>query len=298
MKTLQSGDITIKRIVEMERVLFEPTRLFPYVTPEIVERNKNWLDDRFIESTANELVLSIQSFVVQTRHHNILVDTGNGNHKRRPLNPLQNNLNTHYLRNLAAAGLRPTDIDVVLCTHLHADHVGWNTTLFNGHWVPTFPKATYLFSAEDFDFLNRAHQAGPAEPVIGGAFVDSILPIMDTRQAQLVEMDHVIEQHGDDGVWLEGTPGHTPGHVAVHVKSGAFHVVLTGDLLHHPIQLMEPDLVAHSDDDPYEAGASRRRLLQTYADTNTIILPAHFPALTAGRIVAWGDKYRFRWLDR
>jgi len=298
MKTLQSGEITIHRIVETERVLFEPTAIFPYVTPEIVAGNKNWLDDRFIESNLDQLVLGMQSFVVQTRNHNILVDTCNGNHKRRPANVWQNNLNTPYMRNLAAAGFKPTDIDVVLCTHLHSDHVGWNTMLANGRWVPTFPKATYLFSAEDFDFLNRAHQAGPAEPVIGGAFVDSILPITDARQALLVEMDHVIEQHGDDGVWLEGTPGHTPGHVIVHVKSGTFHVVLSGDLLHHPIQLMEPDLVVSSDDDPYEAGSSRRRLLQTYADTNTIILPAHFPGPTAGRIVAWGDKYRFRWLER
>jgi len=298
MKPLQSGSITVRRIVEIERVLFEPTAIFRNATPELVERNKAWLDERFIDGPTGQLVLGMHSYLVQTRSHNILVDTGNGNLKRRR-NAWQHNQRTAYLQNLAALGLRPTDIDVVLCTHLHSDHVGWNTTLSNGQWVPTFPRAAYLFGAEEFDGLNRKHyQANAAEPVIGGAFLDSVLPIIDARLAQLVEMDHVIEQDGDDGVWLEAMPGHTPGQVAVHVKQGAFHVVLASDVLHHPIQLAEPDLVVNFDDDPQEALATRRRLLQTYTDTNTIILPAHFPTPSASRIIAWGDHYRFRLIER
>ena len=124
-----------------------------------------------------------------------------------------------------------------------------------------------------------------------------MLPIIVARQAQLIEMDHVVEQSGDDGVWLEPAPGHSPGHVMVHVKSGAMHVILAGDVLHHPIQLAEPDLQVGFDEDPEEALATRRRLVHTYADTNTIILPAHFPTPTAGRIIAWGDeRHRFRWV--
>jgi glyoxylase-like metal-dependent hydrolase (beta-lactamase superfamily II) len=298
MKPLQSGPITVRRIVETEHVLFEPATLYPDATPDLVERNKGWLDERFLDSATDQLVFGMQSYVVQTGRHNILVDTCNGNLKRRR-NAWQHNLRTAYLQNLAAAGLRPTDIDVVLCTHLHSDHVGWNTTLSNGQWLPTFPRAAYLFGAEEFDILNRRHhQAGSAEPVIGGAFADSVLPIIDARLAQFVEMDHVIEQDGDDGVWLEAMPGHTAGQVAVHVKHGAFHVVLASDVLHHPIQLAEPDLRVAFDDDPQEALATRRRLLQTYADTSTIVVPAHFPTPTAGRIITWGDHYRFRLIDR
>jgi glyoxylase-like metal-dependent hydrolase (beta-lactamase superfamily II) len=296
MKPLQSDAISIFRVVETERLPTDPAWLYPHITPPMMERGKAWLDNRFIEPAAGKLILGMQSFVIRTRAHNILVDTCNGNHKRRPGILFQNQLNTPYLHNLAAIGLRPEDIDFVLCTHLHSDHVGWNTIRANGHWVPTFPKAKYLFSAEDFDALNRRHQA---DPFAGGAFADSVLPIIDARQAALVEVDHVIEQqsHGD-GVWLEGTPGHTPGHVAVHVKSGAFHAVLTGDILHHPIQLSEPELVVGFDEEPGEAMATRRRLLRTYADSQTIILPAHFPTPTAGRIVTWGDTYRFRWIER
>jgi glyoxylase-like metal-dependent hydrolase (beta-lactamase superfamily II) len=296
MKTLQSGPISIQRIVETERLLFEPGWLYPDADAELVPRGRSWLDERFIETSTERLALAMQSFVIRTGRHNILVDTCNGNNKRRPKNAWQHNLNTPYLQTLAAAGLKPIDIDIVLCTHLHSDHVGWNTTLAHGQWVPTFPRATYLFCAEDFDLLNRRHQM---EQSPSGAFVDSVLPIIDARQAKLIEMDHVIEQDGDDGVWLEPAPGHSPGHVVVHVKSGALHVVLAGDVLHHPIQLTEPDLLVGFDEDPAEALATRRRLLQTYADTNTIILPAHFTGPVAGRVIAWGDdRYRFRWVER
>ncbi len=298
MKTLQSGPISVQCIVEIERVLVEPNWLFPEAGADVIHENKKWLDNRFIDSATDRLALAMQSFVIRTSRHNILVDTCNGNHKKRPKNIWQHNLNTPYLQSLAAAGLQPKDIDVVLCTHLHSDHVGWNTVLENGQWVPTFPKAAYLFCAEDFDALNRRYQTGKSQPMISGAFADSVLPIMDTRQAQLIEMDHVIQQHGDDGVLLEPAPGHTPGHVVVHVKSGALHILLTGDVVHHPIQLMEPNLLVSSDADRAEAYATRRRLLHTYADTNTIVLPAHFPTPTAGRIISWGERYRFRWLDR
>jgi len=299
MKTLQSGPISIQRIVELERLPFEPGRLYPEADAELLQRNRNWLDDRFIDSSGDKLALNMQSFVIRTSRHNILVDPGNGNSKRRPNNVWQHNLNTPYLHTLAAAGFKTTDIDIVLCTHLHSDHVGWNTMLANGQWVPTFPRATYLFCAEDFDILNRRHQADRSPAGASGAFADSVLPIIDARQAKLIEMDHVIEQDGDDGIWLESAPGHSPGHVVVHVKYGAMHVVLTGDVLHHPVQLTEPGLRVGFDEDPEEALATRRRLLQTYADTNTIILPAHFSGPVAGRIIGWGDhQYRFRWLER
>lgn len=295
MKTLGSGAVSVVRVAETDRTLWEPTFLFPQLTPDIIERGKTWLDERFIEPATSQLVLAMQSFVIRTKSRNILVDSCNGNHKQRPGNAWQHNLDSPYLRNLAAAGLRPEDIDIVLCTHLHSDHVGWNTQLSNGRWVPTFPNAKYLFSAEDFDILNRRHQSAPSS---GSAFADSVLPVMEARQATLVEMDHIIERERDDGVWLEGTPGHTPGHVAVHVRSGGFHVLLAGDVLHHPIQLTEPTLRMSFDEDMVAAAKSRDTLLRTYADTPTIILPAHFATPTAGRIVTWGDAYRFRWIER
>ncbi|MGB8839462.1 MAG: MBL fold metallo-hydrolase [Aliidongia sp.] len=295
MKTLQSGAVSIVQVAETERTFWDPAFLFPQLTPDVIERGKAWLDDRFIEPATDRLIMAMQSFVIRTKSRTILVDTCNGNHKRRPGNAWQHNLDSPYLRNLAAAGLNPEDIDIVLCTHLHSDHVGWNTQLSNGRWVPTCPKAKYLFSAEDFDILNRRHQTAR---VAAGAFADSVLPIMEARQANLVEMDHVIERERDDGVWLEGVPGHTPGHVAVHVKSGGFHALLAGDALHHPIQFTAPGLRMAFDEDMAMAAQSRDHLLRTYADTQTIILPAHFPTPTAGRIVTWGDAYRFRWIER
>lgn len=298
MKTLQSGEMRVHRIGEIDRCLLDATTLFPEAAPDLGERNKTWLDERFIEPLTHELVVAYQSFVVQTRTRNILIDAGVGNHKRRPTKPWQHNLSTGYLGNFAAAGLRPQDIDLIVFTHLHADTLGWSTKLQNGQLVPTFTSAKYLFPVEDFDRLNRLHQSHPAEPVLGGAFVDSVLPIIDAGVALLVESDHVIEQKGDDGVWLESMPGHTPGNVMVHVKADTFHVVLAGDMLHHPVQLMEPHLVMAEDGDLEEAVASRRRLLRTYADTNTIVLSGHFPTPTAGRVVTWGDQYRYRWIDR
>lgn len=298
MKTLQSGEMRVHSIGEIDRCLLDAVTLFPEAPPDLGEQHKSWLDDRFIEPQSHQLVVAFQSFVVQTRTRNILIDAGIGNLKRRPAKPWQHNLRTTYLDNFAAIGLRPQDIDLVVCTHLHADTIGWNTKLLNGHLVPTFTSAKYLFPVEDFDRLNRLHQSRPAEPVLSGAFVESVLPILDAGVAVLVESDHVIEQQGDDGVWLEDMPGHTPGHVMIHVKAGTFHVVLAGDLLYHPVQLMEPDLAMAEDGDAEEAIASRRRLLRTYADTNTIVVPGHFATPTAGRIITWGDQYRFRWIER
>jgi glyoxylase-like metal-dependent hydrolase (beta-lactamase superfamily II) len=266
----------------------------PDITPEILAWGRTWLGPGFIDPEADRVYLSFHTYVVRTRHLTILVDTCNGNHKERLSMPAWHRLNTPYLEELAKIGLQPADIDVVLCTHLHADHIGWNTRLVDGQWVPTFPNARYLMGRAEFEHWHRLHQSGPAMPVNRGSFVDSVLPVVDAGQAVLVETDHVIQRDESEGVWLEPSVGHTPGHVCVHVEGGGRHALLAGDAIHHPVQLTYPDLAIAADFDRPRAAQTRRSLVERYADTKTMLLTAHFPTPTAGYIVRHKDEFRFR----
>ena len=155
------GDITIQRIIEEETPLFDPLTFLPNLTKEVLEENRAWLEPTAIDPVTGKLILAIQSWVVRTKHHTILVDTCVGNDKDRPNHPFWNRLRGDaYMRGLAALGLTVDDIDIVMCTHMHVDHVGWNTRLENGRWVPTFPKARYVFSAQEFAVLECGERQG------------------------------------------------------------------------------------------------------------------------------------------
>jgi glyoxylase-like metal-dependent hydrolase (beta-lactamase superfamily II) len=297
MKPIDFGSMTLETVSEVERVPIDLGWMFPAAPPDWVAKNRDWLDERVIEPRSGQLVITIQSYVVRTRGRTILVDTCIGNHKERPTLAWMHQLDTAYLENLAGIGLRPEDIDMVLCTHLHADHVGWNTRLVDGRWVPTFPKARYVMGKAEFDVFERLHLNRPKEPVARGAFADSVLPVVASGQADFVDAAHVVERELDFGVWLESMPGHTAGHVGVHVRGPQGHALLTGDAIHHPVQFTALDVVMVSDADRAQAAATRRRLAETYADTDTIILASHFPLPTAGRIVRHRDHFRFRWID-
>ncbi len=182
----------------------------------------------------------------------------------------------------------------MLCTHLHADHVGWNTRLVNGRWVPTFPNARYLMARTEFDHFNRMHQARPAQPVNRGSFADSVLPVVEHGRADMIESTHVVEGQSGKGIWLEPAPGHTPGNVHIHVRADGTDVLLCGDVIHHPIQFAEPQLQNPADVDKPLAVKTRLHLMNEYADKDTLILTGHFPAPTAGRIVRHRDRFRFR----
>jgi glyoxylase-like metal-dependent hydrolase (beta-lactamase superfamily II) len=286
------GEFEISRVVESEGPFLEVQSFIPEADQAVVEANRDWLMPRYIEPASNKIILNIQSYILRTPRQTILVDTCVGNHKPRPGRPMFDNLNLPYLADLAAAGVRPEEVDVVLCTHLHVDHAGWNTQLINGRWVPTFPNAKYIFARTEYEFWERRHLDGSEGPV-PNVYDDSILPVMQAGQAVLVDADHQI----DDGLWFEPAPGHTPGNVVVNLQSQGARGVLTGDVMHHPLQLVRPEWSSRACEDPVQSAATRRALIERYADTDTLIAPAHFPSPTMGHIISKGDGFGYRLIN-
>jgi len=215
--------------------------------------------------------LSIHTFVIRTRHHTILVDTCIGNEKKRDV-PLWNDLRSDYLLRLAAAGVAPEEVDFVLCTHMHVDHVGWNTRLQDGRWVPTFPNAKYLFNRTEWEHWKATEDENAGEVVR-----DSLLPIVDAGLAEIVEPGHTLCEE----IRLEPTPGHTPGHVSIHLGPQTPDAVITGDMIHHPSQIAEPQWASRVCWDPDLAVRTRRAFLERHADSGTLILGTHFAPPTA-----------------
>ena len=293
MKHLQVGEVTIDRLVELEGHGYEPTFFFPDATMAGFEGEMGWLLPHFWDSAANTFLRSIQSYVVRTGHHTILVDSCVGQGKERPSTPAWDRLDSTWLDQLIAAGVRPEEIDYVLCTHLHADHIGWNTRLENGSWVPTFPNAKYVFHKDEFRYWEEHGKDWVGSGSLDGGFEDSVLPVMRAGQVALVDNDFAI----DDQVTLEPTPGHSPGHVCIDVRSSAGHVVLSGDVVHHPIQIAYPEWNSRFCVDPDQSRASRKKFVDRHADRDTLILPAHFASPAAGRIVANGERCKFQVID-
>ncbi|QCI67244.1 MBL fold metallo-hydrolase [Phreatobacter stygius] len=253
------------------------------LTPARLEENRSWLQPKAMNAEG-VLILCFQSYVVRTPHHTILVDSCIGNHKHRPTRPgWHQKTDDTYLSGLAAVGLRVDDIDFVMCTHLHADHVGWNTRLDKDRWVPTFPRARYLFSEQEYRYWTEQHARTPL-PAIG----DSVLPVMEAGRAELVRGDHEVGDH----VRLLPTPGHTPGHAAVCFGRGRDEAVMTGDLIHSPLQARHPELSIRFDVDQAAAAVTRRSFLERYCDTETLCCTAHFPSPSVGRIKRWGEGFR------
>lgn len=299
MKALQLGQTVIERVAEIETMYVDPDWLYQNVQPEMLHRHKDALGPLAIHPQTLQFGRSYHSYLIRTRGLNILVDTCNGNNKMRPTMPEYHDLQCdQYLKNLARIGLTPADIDIVLCTHLHTDHVGWNTRLVNGTWVPTFPRAKYVMARQEFDHFNRQYLANPDVPVGKGAFQDSVLPVVDAGQAEIVDMSHTVIGELGDGVWMEPAAGHTPGHVTIHVRGGGRESIMTGDIIHHPILIMESSLETRFDMDKAAGEATRRRVLERLADTDNVLLTAHFCAPTAGRVTSCAHGFRFGYLEQ
>lgn len=282
------GDITIHRVVEQQGAFFPALEFFPALPPELLEQNKAWLQPNYIDEAGN-VILCVQSYIVRTPHHNILIDTCVGNHKARPTRPAWHmRTSDRYERNLAATGLCAGDIDYVMCTHLHADHVGWNTRLDNGRWVPTFPKARYLFSDRELAFWSDKEKADPAaHPWI----TDSVLPIVAANRSEVVKSNHELNEL----VRLVPTPGHTIDHFSVHVGGTAGtgqDALIAGDMIHSPLQARYPDLGMRADYDQAEAGRSRRRVLERFCESSTLLCTVHFPSPSVGRITRWEEGFK------
>jgi glyoxylase-like metal-dependent hydrolase (beta-lactamase superfamily II) len=257
--------------------------MLPGLTPELLAENRPWMQKAGAIDASDVLILCFQSYVVKTPHHTILVDSCIGNDKPRPTRPKWNmKTDDTYARALAAAGFSVGDIDYVMCTHLHVDHVGWNTRLENGRWVPTFPNARYVFGKTEFDYWT-AQNATAAVP----AFVDSVLPIVEAKRQEIVGNDHRIGDH----VGILPTPGHTPGHVAFTFGRAKDEAVFAGDLMHSPLQTRYPELSAKFDVDQAQAAATRRGFLERYCDTDTLCCTAHFPSPSTGKIRRLGNGF-------
>jgi glyoxylase-like metal-dependent hydrolase (beta-lactamase superfamily II) len=285
--TFAVGDLTVYRVIESEAPLFDPLTFFPTLTKEVLEENLSWMKPQFIDPASGELMLCIQSYIVRTPHHNILVDSCVGNHKERTNYPFWNNITSdRYEKNLAATGLTVDDIDFVMCTHLHVDHVGWNTRLLNGRWVPTFPKAKYVFADKELAFWTEKERADPGkQPWI----VDSVLPIVEAHREEVVSSHHELS----DVVKLIPTPGHTIDHYSVHIGKPGADAVIGGDMIHSPLQMRYPELCMRADYDRAQGGQSRRALFSKLCDTPTLLCTGHFPSPSKGLVTAWGDGFRY-----
>jgi glyoxylase-like metal-dependent hydrolase (beta-lactamase superfamily II) len=291
MMRWQIGKVRITKVVESGPVVTSARFLFTDPPPDLVTRHA-WLKPHFANEQG-KLLTSIHSFVIESAGRRIVVDTCVGNDKVRN-NPGWNQLSLPFLQRMTDAGFAADSIDTVLCTHLHVDHVGWNTQWLNGGWQPTFKNARYLFARTEWEHWYQQAEAaavtkdsaGKPDDILG----DSVKPIFDAGLADLIATDHRITEE----VWLEPTPGHTPGHVSVRIQSEGRNAVITGDLMHHPIQCSEPDRAVAFDTDSEMARQTRRRFLACCAHDQSLVLGTHFSTPTAGQIVAAGDVWRFK----
>ncbi len=252
--TFKAGDFTVHRIIEQETTFLQAQDVFPTLPDDVLAENRQWMKAAGALDEADVLILCFQSYIVRTPHHTILIDSCIGNDKPRPLRPKWNmKTDDTYMRALAAAGLGVGDIDYVMCTHLHVDHVGWNTRLENGRWVPTFPKARYVFGKSEYDYWTAQNAKAEVPP-----FADSVLPVVEARQSDVVTDDFAIGDH----VRILPTPGHTPGHVAFTLGRGRDDAVFSGDLMHSPLQTRHPELSPKFDVDGALAATTRRAFLE------------------------------------
>jgi glyoxylase-like metal-dependent hydrolase (beta-lactamase superfamily II) len=283
MLTWQVGAVKVTRVVEMEMpISYNASQPFLVeATPEALRRVP-WLYPHFVNEQ-DQMILSIHALLVEAPGLKLVVDTCIGNDKARGM--LRGEvLATPFLKHLGEAGWSREGVDAVVCTHLHVDHVGWNTMLEDGHWVPTFPKARYLIGKRELE-----HWRGVDSEEQQEILADSVQPILDAGLAELVEMDHRVSPE----IRLTPSPGHTPGHVSVVIESEGETAVITGDMTHHPCQLAHLDWSPPFDTDPRASAETRARLFAEWADGEVLVIGTHYAAPTAGRISRDGDAYRF-----
>ena len=289
MSWIKVGNVEIGRIVESNDPFVSIYEFFPDATPELLAPHRSWMEPYALEPGTDKLVIPIQSYVVRTPRYTLLVDSCVGNHKTVELfEPWHQKTDESYLAGFKKLGIKPEEIDYVMCTHLHVDHSGWNTKLVNGKWVPTFPNARYVLSRREVEGAKNMY-----EKLNIPVYIENVVPILEAGLADLVDDDHVL----DDLVSLEPTPGHTPGHCAVKISSRDESAVITGDLIHSPIQCRFPHWNYEFDFNKQQAGETRKNFLARYSDCSTQVMTAHFPLPSAGYLRSDGDAYRFDYLD-
>ena len=273
----QIGQVEVWRILEMNGPFCEARDLYPNAEPNLHEVIDRHAPGQLCPETGR-MILPVQGFLLKTPHHVVLVDSCVGNHKTASFPDWNQRDDDRFLIALAASGVGVEDVDYVLCTHLHVDHVGWNTQLLDGRWVPTFPNARYILpEADDAEFAGSdfAH------------YTESVLPVIETAQAEFVQAGHKLGEE----ISLVPTPGHTAGHVSIAIKSGGREAVITGDALHSTAQCACPHWHFKFDSDPEQAVRSRRTLLELAAEADMRVLGSHFTLPSIGRVRASGDAF-------
>jgi len=287
VQTWSIGDVTVTAVIEADG----PTRgtfLFPQATAEAVIEQHQWAIPDFA-TAEGRLLTRVQALCLEADGKRIVVDTCVGNDKVRQ-NPAWNQLKTPFLSSLSEAGFDRHDVDIVVCTHLHIDHVGWNTMLVDGEWVPTFPNAEHIFVRSEFDHWNAEMIANEGVDRDGDTVhADSVMPVVEAGLSTLVEPDHVLTV----SVQLTPTHGHTPGHVSVLIESANERGVITGDMMHHAVQVGTPHWGSNFDVDGVAAEATRRTFLAKYADTDWLVIGTHFGGPCAGKIVSVDGGFEF-----
>jgi glyoxylase-like metal-dependent hydrolase (beta-lactamase superfamily II) len=289
MNKITLGDVEVVRIEETHGpVGLTVQEYIPDVPDEAWKRHQSWLAPDHVDPDTQLAQVALQSWVLRSAGRTIVIDTGVGNGKSRPLVPVWNQRNhSTYLANLEEAGVRPADVDLVINTHLHVDHVGWNTRLDDGNWVPTFPNATYLMPKLDFEYWNPTNNPAVAGGVNEHVFEDSVAPVHAAGQVRLWEEEYRI----DNNLVLQAAPGHTPGSSVVKLESGSERALFAGDLVHNPVQIPEPDHNSCFCEDPAGARATRRSLLGWAAQHAALVLPAHFGGAGAVTVDTAGSGF-------
>ena len=290
MDRLSVGDIRLARIEEMVDTSFTPEGFFVGYDEEAFAQHVDWLAPTHFAKDKGCLILSMHSWLVKTDRHTVLIDSCVGNDKYRMPPEHWHQLDTPFLDRLRAAGAEPEDVDYVMCTHLHADHVGWNTMLSDGRWVPTFPNARYLFGRIEYEFWRDNPDPSP---IRRKAFDDSVLPVVEAGRAEMIEDGH----HVDDQCLVELAPGHTPGTVNIRLGSGGREAIFVGDVIHHPIQVYQPDWSSIACSDPALSARTRTAVLESCCERGTLLLPAHFGAPHGGYIRDRAGGCRLEWLS-
>jgi len=279
MNSWQVGNIKITRVVEMQ-VTGGSRFILPQAIPETI-LPMQWLQPHFADEQG-KLIMSIHALVIETADRKMIVDTCIGNDKKRNI-ANWSNLQLPFLEDLQKAGYDRFEIDTVMCTHLHVDHVGWNTMLMDGEWIPTFPNAEYLMGKKEYEYW---HNAEP-DQLNEGLLEDSVKPVFDAGLVKLVPMDFEV----CEGIYFEATPGHTPGHVSIHIESQGQHALITGDSFHHPCQIEKVQWSSSADYDQIASKQTRESLLTKYGDSNVLIIGTHFATPTAGYLQKKGSTY-------
>jgi glyoxylase-like metal-dependent hydrolase (beta-lactamase superfamily II) len=303
------GSMRVIKVHELDLNGFAATQLLPGLDPSVLAKHGEWIDPRTYDPMTGHVFMSVHTWVVRFEGKVILIDTGAGNDKDRPTLKVLDHLHNPYLERLAAIGVQPEAVDYILLTHIHSDHVGWNTRRYGDRWLPTFPNATVICSdlewrygaaltaGDEESIVKVRTEAGFSLPVripVPGVFVDSMMPVEASGRLKRVPVDggEVLQ-----GIRFLSTPGHSIDHAAISITSQGTEAIFGGDVMHHPFELYEPDLVSVFCEFPEGARNSRRWLARHAAESNAVYFSSHFPFTSVGRITQTGETFGWEFAD-